>query len=265
MQLQRNYYEVLGLPPTAKYDEIKRKYRELARKFHPDLVEDKVLGQKVFAQVNAAYRVLGDPERRAQYDATLESTQNRQPVGPGKSVSQNYTVMPGMSSGSNDVTSGERSSAAQAGVQSQATGARPGARPYTQGYQPNPAAMSGDAEAQLSEADAALLAGDPVKATSICKTVLRSNPANGRAYGILGDACMQTKAYDDAERAYQQSLALSPSTVIQGKMSRLKALKAMPNMASASTATRSASETPKGPGQAGKPGGGLLGRILGRK
>lgn len=74
MNLQRNFYEVLGVPPNATTDEIKKKYREMAHKFHPDRpsVTDKSVGQKYFAQINRAYGVLSDPEKRAKYDATLD-------------------------------------------------------------------------------------------------------------------------------------------------------------------------------------------------
>ena len=71
MSLQRNYYEVLGVPQTATADQIKKKYRELARKFHPDVVQDKDLGQRVFSQINQAYRILADAERRAHYNSAL--------------------------------------------------------------------------------------------------------------------------------------------------------------------------------------------------
>ena len=60
MSLKRNHYEVLGVSQEATTDQIKKKYRELARKFHPDVVQDKDLGQRVFSQINQAYRILAD-------------------------------------------------------------------------------------------------------------------------------------------------------------------------------------------------------------
>ena len=71
MRTQRNYYEILGVSPDATLAQIKAKYRDLARQFHPDLVTDKQFGQKVFMQVNLAYRTLRDPIRRAEYDEAL--------------------------------------------------------------------------------------------------------------------------------------------------------------------------------------------------
>ncbi len=74
MSLQRNYYEVMGLPPGATTDQIKKKYRELARQFHPDVAQDKAISQRMFTQINQAYSVLGNPERRAQYNGVLQNT-----------------------------------------------------------------------------------------------------------------------------------------------------------------------------------------------
>ena len=71
MKFQRNYYEIIGVPAIATQIDIKRKYREMARQFHPDLVADKTFAQTVFMQVNQAYRVLSNPERRALYDEAL--------------------------------------------------------------------------------------------------------------------------------------------------------------------------------------------------
>jgi curved DNA-binding protein CbpA len=73
MHLERTFYDVLGLSPKANLDEIKDKYRELARRYHPDLSQDKTLFLRIFKQINQAYRTLSDPERRAAYDEELSA------------------------------------------------------------------------------------------------------------------------------------------------------------------------------------------------
>jgi curved DNA-binding protein len=67
----RDYYEVLGVPRSAPAQEIKRVYRQLARKHHPDLQPAVERAQAVerFKEINEAYEVLSDPEKRAKYDA----------------------------------------------------------------------------------------------------------------------------------------------------------------------------------------------------
>src|SRR5688572_1660271 len=71
----RDYYEVLGVPRTAKPEEIKRAYRKLARKHHPDThpaAERDKAGER-FKEINEAYEVLSDPEKRSRYDALGEN------------------------------------------------------------------------------------------------------------------------------------------------------------------------------------------------
>jgi curved DNA-binding protein len=63
----RDYYETLGVARTASADDIKKSYRRLARKFHPDVSKEKDAEAK-FKQVQEAYEVLKDPEKRAAYD-----------------------------------------------------------------------------------------------------------------------------------------------------------------------------------------------------
>ena len=65
---QRDYYEILGLDKNADADAIKRAYRQLAKKYHPDLNPGDAEAEKNFKEVNEAYSVLSDAEKKAKYD-----------------------------------------------------------------------------------------------------------------------------------------------------------------------------------------------------
>ena len=64
----RDYYETLGVSKTATEDEIRSAFRKLARKYHPDVAKDKKTAEEKFKQINEAYEVLSDPEKRKKYD-----------------------------------------------------------------------------------------------------------------------------------------------------------------------------------------------------
>jgi DnaJ-class molecular chaperone len=64
----RDYYDVLGLARTATDDEIKKAYRTLARKYHPDVNPGDKTAEEKFKELNEAYAVLSDPEKRKRYD-----------------------------------------------------------------------------------------------------------------------------------------------------------------------------------------------------
>lgn len=68
MATKRDYYEVLGLPRGASQDEIKKAFRKLARQYHPDANQDDSRAAEKFKEVNEAYEVLSDAEKRARYD-----------------------------------------------------------------------------------------------------------------------------------------------------------------------------------------------------
>ena len=64
----KDYYQVLGLNRNVDEKEIKKTYRRLARKYHPDLNPGNKEAEKRFKEINEAYEVLGDPEKRKRYD-----------------------------------------------------------------------------------------------------------------------------------------------------------------------------------------------------
>jgi DnaJ-class molecular chaperone len=64
-----DYYAALGVPPEADVSAIKERYRELAKQYHPDIAADKAAAEKRMREINEAWEVLGDAERRADYDA----------------------------------------------------------------------------------------------------------------------------------------------------------------------------------------------------
>lgn len=65
---QRDPYGVLGVDRKASADDIKKAYRKLARKYHPDRNPDDAAAEERFKEVQAAYDILGDPDKRKQYD-----------------------------------------------------------------------------------------------------------------------------------------------------------------------------------------------------
>ncbi|HBR31656.1 MAG TPA: molecular chaperone DnaJ, partial [Clostridiales bacterium] len=65
---KRDYYEVLGVPKNASEAEIKKAFRILAKKYHPDANTNDKNAETKFKEVNEAYSVLSDSEKKARYD-----------------------------------------------------------------------------------------------------------------------------------------------------------------------------------------------------
>src|SRR5689334_6272273 len=65
---QQDYYAVLGVPASATQDEIKKKYRKLAAKHHPDKNPNDPKAAETFKGISEAYQTLGDEAKRKQYD-----------------------------------------------------------------------------------------------------------------------------------------------------------------------------------------------------
>jgi DnaJ-class molecular chaperone len=84
----KDYYEVLGVSRTATDEEMKKAFRKLARKYHPDIAKDKKTAEEKFKEINEAYEVLGDAEKRKKYDQ----------LGPNWKAGQDFRPPPGWES-----------------------------------------------------------------------------------------------------------------------------------------------------------------------
>jgi len=77
----KDYYETLGVPKDADEKAIKAAFRKLARKYHPDVCPNKTEGERKFKEINEAYEVLSDKEKRAKYDQFGADWQRAQQSG----------------------------------------------------------------------------------------------------------------------------------------------------------------------------------------
>ena len=78
-----DYYTVLGVERKARLGEIKKAYRKLARKYHPDLNPGDTRAEERFKQISEAYDVLADADRRKKHDRELEYGEGFAPGGAG--------------------------------------------------------------------------------------------------------------------------------------------------------------------------------------
>ena len=96
-----NYYDILEIQKTASSDDIKKAYKKMALKWHPDRNPDnKTKAEEKFKEIAEAYDTLSDPEKRRMYDLTgstnFESTDQTEGFPPGQSFSQSFSFGPGV-------------------------------------------------------------------------------------------------------------------------------------------------------------------------
>ncbi len=77
----KDYYQILDVPPSADIETIKRQYRKLARKYHPDVNPNDKSAEEKFKEISEAYEVLVDPEKRKKYDEVRRQWQQYQQMG----------------------------------------------------------------------------------------------------------------------------------------------------------------------------------------
>ncbi len=92
----KDYYKILGIERNASEEEIKRAYRKLALKYHPDRNPNNKEAEEKFKEINEAYQVLSDPQKRARYDQLGDSYYRWQQRGaPGSFNWEEWFTYPG--------------------------------------------------------------------------------------------------------------------------------------------------------------------------
>ncbi|NQX83399.1 MAG: DnaJ domain-containing protein [Mycoplasmataceae bacterium] len=90
MAQKRDCYEVLGVPKSATIDEIKKAFRKLAMKYHPDVNKNDPNAEVKFREINEAYEILSDQEKKSLYDRFGHKGVNGQGGQPGGGFSGNF-------------------------------------------------------------------------------------------------------------------------------------------------------------------------------
>ena len=86
LQNFKNYYDILGVPKDVANEEIKKVFRRLARQYHPDLNPGNKEAEEKFKDIGEAYEILGDPNKRSQYDQFSLYWQQKSRGKAGKSI-----------------------------------------------------------------------------------------------------------------------------------------------------------------------------------
>ena len=238
MSGRNDYYQILGLTPTATPAEVKKRYRELVRKYHPDVNASADAAQKILA-INEAYHTLGDVEKRSHYDALRTLSQNSRPTR------------------SETPSSAPSNGTPRSAVDFNGFGTtRPTDR---NGFPPQPVRRPGpkkapagsddiDTERLMMEARLAYVNRQFPKAEKFCLEVLKTSPKSAIAHELLGDIYAREGDTSRASTAYSYALQFNPQgRSAQTKMESLVGNRITPLRTSATTFTSQKFATPAVP------------------
>ncbi len=91
--IQKDYYSILGLNLSASPADIKRSYRKLAMKYHPDKNDNDSLAEMVFREIAEAYEILSDPKQREEYNAKNFNDYQQRKLITKQTILQNSTML----------------------------------------------------------------------------------------------------------------------------------------------------------------------------
>lgn len=181
---KRDHYEILGVARTATPEQIKKRYRLLVRRHHPDVAADKLLAKSAFIEISEAYHTLINPDRRVIYDSKLAADAPRVDAGRPERGGQTRQ-----------------------------------ARRPTHSASPNAVA---EARRMVSDAQVAFARGQFRDAELLCKQAHRTDHRNIKAYVILGDIYHIQGQDDAAAGEYTVAVQLDPKNrEIADKLNRI--------------------------------------------
>lgn len=203
-KLVPTHYETLGVSPAASLDEIKKRFRELARVHHPDVAPGKENADR-FRKINEAYQVLGDSSKRLNYDSELKLAALKQPRPSSSSPPPRTSSAPPSTPNQTSQRSGSRTAADS---------------------------RRRKVEAILEEAHKAMRRMRYRDAESLCREALRLDRRCVDAYEILGDIQKVRGNTDEAVAMYSFAMQLDRTNAsVRSKFDRLVGQQSGPTMA----------------------------------
>ena len=222
MNIEADPYAVLGVSRECSADELKSAYRRLARENHPDIALDKNAATLRITQINAAWALVGDPNKRASFDARWRLDQHDRQRQAAQRFARERSAPshkpnpspPASASSASKPTAGRSSASGSSGSSRSAPSKTPSPKPNSKPSPYRSSASNASRHVRLAEASSLLFKQNkPNEALEICKSILKTDFRNIPARELMGEAYLRLGQTDRALAVWEQALVLSPSNV----------------------------------------------------